>query len=473
VIAEGMDMAGKRSTPEQVVAEPRQVAVLTAQGKAVAEAVRAIGISGPRCCRWRAECGGLEPGRLGRLKRLKRLGRLKRLKRLKRLGAENARLRKAVADLALGKAILKGRAHCAWRPGRLLSAARRRRVRGGHATATPGVSGRLACGVPGQHRSTRRKAPGVPGDEAAPREGAVALARLPGRHGYRRVTALPRVAGWCANRGRVERIRRREGPKAPPRQPKRGRPWPGDGSRARLRPERRSRVRAHDLVEDRTRGGRRFRMPRVADEFARGALAVRVARRLGSAEAIDALAGLPIARGVRPRASVRATAPRSWPRRRRAGPPASAPGPPVSSPAAPGRTAAWRASTAGPGMSCWTARCPARSGAEPQGGSAGCRSSRGACTAAPHGRTAHSATARPRRGWSCRACHCRLAARLRPAQRTRPQPCSPNPLPGPREGGWSLAEFRLRRPHIAPQSGERALNVTPLLAAASVSDRPH
>jgi putative transposase len=101
VIAEGMDMAGKRSTPEQVVAEPRQVAVLTAQGKAVAEAVRAIGISGPRCCRWRAECGGLEPGRLGRLKRLKRLG------------AENARLRKAVADLALGKAILKGRAHCA------------------------------------------------------------------------------------------------------------------------------------------------------------------------------------------------------------------------------------------------------------------------------------------------------------------------------------------------------------------------
>jgi putative transposase len=80
VIAEGMDMAGKRSTPEQVVAEPRQVAVLTAQGKAVAEAVRAIGISGPRCCRWRAECGGLEPGRLDRL------GRLKRLKRLKRLG---------------------------------------------------------------------------------------------------------------------------------------------------------------------------------------------------------------------------------------------------------------------------------------------------------------------------------------------------------------------------------------------------
>jgi putative transposase len=92
VIAEGMDMAGERSTPEQVVAEPRQVAVLTAQGKAVAEAVRAIGISEPSYYRWRAEYGGLK---------------LDQVKRLKQLEAENARLRKAVADLTLEKVILK------------------------------------------------------------------------------------------------------------------------------------------------------------------------------------------------------------------------------------------------------------------------------------------------------------------------------------------------------------------------------
>jgi hypothetical protein len=30
-----MDMAGKRSTPEQIIAKLRQVEVLTAQGKAV------------------------------------------------------------------------------------------------------------------------------------------------------------------------------------------------------------------------------------------------------------------------------------------------------------------------------------------------------------------------------------------------------------------------------------------------------
>ena len=44
---EGTDMAGKRSTPEQIVAKLRQVEVLTAEGKPVAEAVRAIGVSEP------------------------------------------------------------------------------------------------------------------------------------------------------------------------------------------------------------------------------------------------------------------------------------------------------------------------------------------------------------------------------------------------------------------------------------------
>ncbi len=40
-------MAGKRSTPEQTVAKLRQVEVLTAQGKTVAEAVQAIGVTEP------------------------------------------------------------------------------------------------------------------------------------------------------------------------------------------------------------------------------------------------------------------------------------------------------------------------------------------------------------------------------------------------------------------------------------------
>jgi transposase-like protein len=85
-------MAGKRSTPEQIIAKLRQVEVLTAQGKPVAEAVRAIGVTEPTYYRWRSEYGGLK---------------LDQVKRMKQLEAENARLRKAVADLALEKVILK------------------------------------------------------------------------------------------------------------------------------------------------------------------------------------------------------------------------------------------------------------------------------------------------------------------------------------------------------------------------------
>ena len=85
-------MAGKRSTPEQIIAKLRQVEVLTAQGKPVAEAVRAIGVTEPTYYRWRSEYGGLK---------------LDQMKRLKQLEAENGRLRRAVADLALEKVILK------------------------------------------------------------------------------------------------------------------------------------------------------------------------------------------------------------------------------------------------------------------------------------------------------------------------------------------------------------------------------
>ena len=82
----------KAHTPEEIVAKLRQVEVLTAQGKAVAEAVRSIGVTEQTFYRWRAEFGGLK---------------LNQVKRLKQLEAENARLRQAVADLTLEKVILK------------------------------------------------------------------------------------------------------------------------------------------------------------------------------------------------------------------------------------------------------------------------------------------------------------------------------------------------------------------------------
>ena len=85
-------MARKRHTAEEIVAKLRQVDVLTAQGRAVAEAVRAIGVTEVTYYRWRSEYGGLKGNQV---------------KRLKELEAENSRLRRAVSDLTLDKMILK------------------------------------------------------------------------------------------------------------------------------------------------------------------------------------------------------------------------------------------------------------------------------------------------------------------------------------------------------------------------------
>lgn len=126
----------------------------------------------------------------------------------------------------------------------------------------------------------------------------IELARQYGRYGYRRITALLRAEGWRANHKRVERIWKREGLKVPARQPKRGRLWLNDGSCVRLRPERANHVWAYDFVEDRTREGRKFRLLNVVDEFTRECLAIRVGRKLGSADVIDVLADLFITRGV-------------------------------------------------------------------------------------------------------------------------------------------------------------------------------
>ena len=84
-------MARKRHTPDEIVAKLRQVDVLVGQGQAVAEAIRALGVTEVTYYRWRREFGGLKSDQV---------------KRLRALEAENARLRQAVAELTLNKQIL-------------------------------------------------------------------------------------------------------------------------------------------------------------------------------------------------------------------------------------------------------------------------------------------------------------------------------------------------------------------------------
>jgi len=85
-------MPKKRHKPEEIVAKLRQVDVLTAQGKAVADAIRSIGVTEVTYYRWKNEYGGLKTDQVRRLKELEQ---------------ENARLRRAVSDLTLDKLILK------------------------------------------------------------------------------------------------------------------------------------------------------------------------------------------------------------------------------------------------------------------------------------------------------------------------------------------------------------------------------
>jgi transposase InsO family protein len=138
----------------------------------------------------------------------------------------------------------------------------------------------------------------VPDDEAVLVERTVALAAEYGRYGCRRVAALLRAEGFAVNHKRVERLWRREGLKAPQRQPKRGRLWLGDGSCVRLRPAHRDHVWSYDFVAARTSDGRAFRMLTVIDEFTRECLAIDVARRLTSDDVLERLSDLFVGRGV-------------------------------------------------------------------------------------------------------------------------------------------------------------------------------
>jgi putative transposase len=92
-------MPRKRFTVEQIINHLREADVLLAQGRTVGEVCRRIGVSEQIYYRWRKEYGGLKVGQA---------------RRLKDLEAENARLKRAVAELTLDKQILKEAAEGNW-----------------------------------------------------------------------------------------------------------------------------------------------------------------------------------------------------------------------------------------------------------------------------------------------------------------------------------------------------------------------
>jgi transposase InsO family protein len=140
--------------------------------------------------------------------------------------------------------------------------------------------------------------PTVPADEDALTRAIIALASDYGRYGYRRVTALLQADGWQVGKDRVQRIWRREGLKVPSRHRPRSRLWLNDGSCVRLRPLHRNHVWSFDFVQAQTHDGRSLRILTLIDEHRRACLALKVARRINSLGAIEALADAMCLHGI-------------------------------------------------------------------------------------------------------------------------------------------------------------------------------
>jgi putative transposase len=85
-------MPKQRYTTEEIIHKLREADVLIGQGQTVAQACKQIAVTDQTYFRWRKSHGGLK---------------VDQAKRLRDLEAENARLKRAVADLTVDKIILK------------------------------------------------------------------------------------------------------------------------------------------------------------------------------------------------------------------------------------------------------------------------------------------------------------------------------------------------------------------------------
>lgn len=83
---------GQRIKPEQIVILLRQVEVLTANAKTLAQACKEVGVGEQNYYRWRKMYGSME---------------IDQAKKYKELEQENTRLKKLVADLSLREVMLK------------------------------------------------------------------------------------------------------------------------------------------------------------------------------------------------------------------------------------------------------------------------------------------------------------------------------------------------------------------------------
>ena len=85
-------MKRKRHSPTEIIGKLREAEKLLSEGKTIAEAAKALGVSEHTFHRWRNQYGGMKSSDAKRLEELER---------------ENAQLKRLVAEQALDNAMLK------------------------------------------------------------------------------------------------------------------------------------------------------------------------------------------------------------------------------------------------------------------------------------------------------------------------------------------------------------------------------
>ncbi|MEZ0367434.1 IS3 family transposase [Mycobacterium sp. pUA109] len=267
----------RRHTPDQIIRKLAEGNKLLAAGQELAEVCRHLEVAESTWHRWVAQYGGMKANDA---------------KRLKELEAENARLKKMVANQALDIDMLKEIFG-----GKLLTPNRKRRAVE-VLRERFGVSQRRACAVVGIHRSTMRLTPPpVTTEEAELRAWLRRFATDRPRWGWRRAAKMARRAGWSANNKRIRRLWRDEGLRVPQRRKKKRLTGIGVAVGA-MSPIRPNVIWAMDFQFDTTADGRRLKMLNVIDEFTREALAIEVNRSIDADGVVDVLDRLAVQRGA-------------------------------------------------------------------------------------------------------------------------------------------------------------------------------
>jgi putative transposase len=118
------------------------------------------------------------------------------------------------------------------------------------------------------------------------------------RNGYRQITHLLRIEGWCVNAKRIYRLWRREGLKVPQKKAKRTRQGSAEGGITRCKAAYRNHVWSMGFIFDTTSNGCPLKILSMIDEYTRERIALEVGRKFNSDDLVQLLIELFGIRGV-------------------------------------------------------------------------------------------------------------------------------------------------------------------------------